>query len=569
MKKLKKIFRRSFFGKLARPGEIREAFQVLHFWELVFVIASFIVLLCSTFIMTRTIINKTTVTFPSYGGTIEEGVVGKPNIFNPLLAVRDEDRDVVSLIFSGLTRKDGDIYANDLASEVTKSKDGKTVTVKLKPDLKFHNGDELTADDVVFTISLIKDPRVKSPLKVLWDSVGVAKKDDLTIVFNLKQSYGSFEDMLTVGILSEDVFKQTPREEFPVLKEHEKPVGAGPYKLVSTKTKDDQIKSVYLKRFNRYSIKPFIKKIKISYYEDESDLIKAFNRGDIDLASGVSASSTEKQDRVFSSSLNRSFAIFVNRSRVSYDQKTTEALSLLIPREQIVSESLLDYADPLYAPYPTQKAKEGMPIKDRVERALSLIEQSGWKHSEDGTYSKNEGSGTKILNVSIISPDTKELRAVGSKIVEAYRDVGIDTSITYINPSVFTEEVIRPREFDFVLFGQVLHTPSDLYAFWHSSQKNDPGLNIGGYTNKIIDTKLENLLREGDPLRQKISIDEINGLVRNDVGALFIFSPKYIILSNKKATLVLPDTMSRPEDRYQNVFKWSVEKEKVFEFLTK
>src|SRR5574343_158963 len=569
MKKLKKIFRRSFFGKLARPGEIREAFQVLHFWELVFVIASFIVLLCSTFIMTRTIINKTTVTFPSYGGTIEEGVVGKPNIFNPLLAVRDEDRDVVSLIFSGLTRKDGDIYANDLASEVTKSKDCKTVTVKLKPDLKFHNGDELTADDVVFTISLIKDPRVKSPLKVLWDSVGVAKKDDLTIVFNLKQSYGSFEDMLTVGILSEDVFKQTPREEFPVLKEHEKPVGAGPYKLVSTKTKDDQIKSVYLKRFNRYSIKPFIKKIKISYYEDESDLIKAFNRGDIDLASGVSASSTEKQDRVFSSSLNRSFAIFVNRSRVSYDQKTTEALSLLIPREQIVSESLLDYADPLYAPYPTQKAKEGMPIKDRVERALSLIEQSGWKHSEDGTYSKNEGSGTKILNVSIISPDTKELRAVGSKIVEAYRDVGIDTSITYINHSVFTEEVIRPREFDFVLFGQVLHTPSDLYAFWHSSQKNDPGLNIGGYTNKIIDTKLENLLREGDPLRQKISIDEINGLVRNDVGALFIFSPKYIILSNKKATLVLPDTMSRPEDRYQNVFKWSVEKEKVFEFLTK
>lgn len=569
MKKIKKLFRRSFFSKIARPGEIKEAIQALHFWELVFVIVSLIILFICTFLMASSVIKKTTVEFPSYGGSIKEGIVGQPHVFNPLLSVRDEDRDVVALVFSGLLRKNGDSYVNDLASEVARSKDGKTVTVTLKPDLKFQNGDDLTADDIIFTTSLAKDPKIKSPLKVIWDPVTVTKKDDLTVVFSLKQPYGAIDSMLTLGILSEDVFKNYPREDFPVLKEHQKPIGAGPYKVVSIKTKDDSIKSINLKRFKKYDPKAFIKNIKITYFDDEGSLVKAFKRGDVNIASGVSPESTKKESLIFTSNLNRTFALFINRSRVTYDQKTIEAISLLIPRELITSEALQNYADPIYAPYPTDESKNGPDVKERVEKALSLIEQSGWKHSEDGTYIKGDKSGTKILSVSITSPDTAELRKVGDRITTAFRDVGIETNITYINPTIFADEIIRPREFDFVLFGQVLHTPSDLYAFWHSSQKNDPGLNIGGYSNKTIDNKLESLLRETDATKQAKAIEEINTLIRNDVGAIFIFSPKYIILSDNKTSLVLPEQMSRPEDRYQNIFLWSVEKEKVLKFFNK
>ncbi|MBP6912797.1 MAG: peptide ABC transporter substrate-binding protein [Candidatus Pacebacteria bacterium] len=559
MKKIKKIF-----ASFARTGEVSEALQALTFWEFFLVIVSTITIFLCTILMTYQIIKKQSVVIPSFGGTLKEGVVGEPNIFNPLLSVRDEDQEIVSLVFAGLIHKENGIYVNDLAEEVSKSKDGKSVTVKIKPDLKFQNGDILNADDVVFTISMIKDPKTKSPLKVLWDSIVVTKKDDLTVTFNLKQPYGFFDDMLTVGIISEDIFKNKPREEFPTLKEHQKPVGAGPYKISSVKTSDDKITSVNLKRFKKYNPKAYIKNIKINYYEDEESLVKAFKRGDINIASGVSPESTKGEDSlVINSQLSRAFAIFINRANVNYSAKTIEALNNLMPRELIVKQALNGLGKPIYTPYPTHETEIELAIKDRVDKALALLEADGWKHVGDGSYTKNE----QTLSVSIKSPDTDELRAVGDIITTAFREVGIETDIAYINPSIFTEDIIRKRDFDFVLFGQVLHTPADLYAFWHSSQKNDPGLNIGSYSNKTVDSKLEALLKETDTENQNKLIIDINNLIKNDTGALFVFSPKYIVMSDKKADIFIPQEMSYSKDRYQNIYKWSIEQERILKFL--
>ncbi len=559
MKKLKKIF-----AKFARPGEISEALQALTFWELFGVIISTIIIFICAISMTYQIIKKQSVVIPSFGGTLKEGIVGEPNIFNPLLSVRDEDQEIVSLVFAGLMHKENGIYVNDLAEDISKSKDGKTVTVKIKPNLKFQNGDILNADDVVFTISIIKDPKAKSPLKVLWDSVSVSKKDNLTVVFNLKQPYGFFDDMLTVGIISEDIFKNKPREEFPTLKEHQKPVGAGPYKVSSIKTSNDKITKVNLKRFKKYSPSAYIKNIEISYYADEDSLVKAFRRGDVNIASGVSPKSTDKElDSAITSQLNRTFAIFINRSNVNYSPKTIEALNNLIPRELVARQALSGLGKTIYTPYPTHDTETELTIKDRVDKALALLEADGWKHVSDGTYAK----GQQTLSVSIKSPDTEELRNVGDIITTAFREVGIETDMTYINPSIFTEEIIRKRDFDFVLFGQVLHTPADLYAFWHSSQKNDPGLNIGSYSNKTVDSKLESLLKETNTENQNKLISDINNLIKNDTGALFVFSPKYIILSDKKADILMPEEMSYSKDRYQYIHKWSIEQERILKFL--
>lgn len=559
MKKIKKIF-----AKLARPGELGEALQALTFWEFFGVIVSTIIIFLCAISMTYQIIKKQSVVTPSFGGTLKEGVVGEPNLFNPLLSIRDEDREIVSLVFAGLLRKEDNSYVTDLAQEVSKTKDGKTITVNLKPDLKFQNGDTLNADDVVFTISMIKDPKTKSPLKVLWDSVSVTKKDDLTVVFNLKQPYAFFDDMLTVGIISEDIFKNKPREEFTTLKEHQKPVGAGAYKVSSIKTSDDKITQINLKRFKKYSPKAYIKNIEIEYYSDEESLVKAFKRGEINIASGVSPKSiNQNSGLILNSQLNRTFAIFINRSNVNYGPKTIEALNNLIPRELVIKQALNGLGEPIYTPYPTHANETELALKDRVDKALALLESDGWKHVGDGSYVKNQ----ETLNVSIKSPDTAELRSVGDTITTAFREVGINTEITYVNPIIFTEEVIRKRDFDFVLFGQVLHTPADIYAFWHSSQKNDPGLNIGSYSNKNVDTKLESLLKETDTEKQSQSIVDINNIIKNDTGALFVFSPKYIILSDGKADIVMPEEMSYSKDRYQYVHKWSIEKERTLKFL--
>src|SRR3989338_8053350 len=136
---------------------------------------------------------------PTRGGTLTEGVVGNPRFINPVLALSEADKNLVALVYSGLVRltPSGEIE-NDLAEEVSISKDRLTYTIKIRSDARFHDGTPVTADDVIFTISKITDPIIKSPRRGNWDGVTVEQVDDQTVSFSLKQAYTPFVYNLTI-----------------------------------------------------------------------------------------------------------------------------------------------------------------------------------------------------------------------------------------------------------------------------------------------------------------------------------------------------------------------------------
>lgn len=135
------------------------------------------------------------------GGEYTEAMVGQVRFANPILSqTNDIDADLVSLTFSSLlkTNEKGNLE-NDLAESYEISEDKLTYTFHIKQDVKWHDGENLTTDDIIYTIKTIQDDNYYSPLIANWKGVRTEKVDDYTMRFILKNVYSPFLNNLTFG----------------------------------------------------------------------------------------------------------------------------------------------------------------------------------------------------------------------------------------------------------------------------------------------------------------------------------------------------------------------------------
>ena len=209
---------------------------------------------------------------PAPGGTLSEGIVGSPRFINPVLAMTDADRDVVSLVYSGLLRATpGGQYIPDLAKSFDVSPDGTTYTFILRSNATFHDGKLVTANDIVFTILKTQDPTLKSPLRANWDGVTVEEIDPTTVRFTLKSPYAPFIKNLTLGILPKHLWQDVSSEEFPFSELNTSSVGSGPFKISSISRSSAGIPTLYdLEPFEHYALgKPYLNHILLHFYQSE------------------------------------------------------------------------------------------------------------------------------------------------------------------------------------------------------------------------------------------------------------------------------------------------------------
>ncbi|MBP9750927.1 MAG: ABC transporter substrate-binding protein, partial [Candidatus Peribacteraceae bacterium] len=184
-----------------------------------------------------------TVLVPARGGTYIEGSVGEMLPWNPWFTLQnDVNRDIVSLVFSGLMQYDPSTkeVVDDLGS-MSVSADGKVYTVTLHAGLEWHDSTAdaphpVTADDVLFTFQTIQDPSFPNPpLRENFAGVEIEKKDESTVTFTLDEPYAYFPTNLTFGLLPKRSFEGIPvaRLEQTESDFGLRPVGAGPYRLKS------------------------------------------------------------------------------------------------------------------------------------------------------------------------------------------------------------------------------------------------------------------------------------------------------------------------------------------------
>ncbi len=228
-------------------------------WERWIIAALGLLLIGSFFILLWRFYRQNTVLVPASGGTYIEGSVGTLQPLNPWFTVtNDVNRDIVSLIFGGLLKYNPQTRSieEDLAT-YTVSKDAKTYTVTLKPDLFWQDSTAeaphpVTADDVVFTYKTIQDPDFpNSLLRQNFRGVTINKIDNRTVAFVLDHPYGFFTSNLTLGLLPQTSFKDVPVKLLDqTLDFGFNPIGAGPYKIKSV-VETEISTEVTLERFDR------------------------------------------------------------------------------------------------------------------------------------------------------------------------------------------------------------------------------------------------------------------------------------------------------------------------------
>lgn len=341
----------SYIKKILSPREKK----IIH-------ICVWLVIVGSIF-FTFSLVRKNRVQVPKVGGRYVEAVVGAPQLVNPIFStINDVDVDLTRLIYSGLMKYDKDQrLVPDLADSYEISEDKKVYTFKLREDVVWHDGEKLTASDILFTIQSIQDPAVGSPLLVGFQGIQVDALDDYTVKFTLQEPFTPFLSSLTVGILPEHIWFNILPERMRLHKKNLEPVGSGPFMFKKLKKEDSgHIRSYELVRFgNYYSSLAFIEEFVFQFfaeYEGGEGAIQALRSKRVN---GLSFIPQDLKERVERKHINLHIlqlpqytALFFNQEDqpILKQSKVRLALEHAVDKDRILREALKDEGQIIHSP---------------------------------------------------------------------------------------------------------------------------------------------------------------------------------------------------------------------------
>jgi peptide/nickel transport system substrate-binding protein len=567
----------------------------------------------------------TLVSIPQQGGILTEGIVGTPHFVNPLFATTDSEKDLSALIYSGLMKTNADDkLVPDLAQSYIISPDGRTYTFTLKNNLRFQDGTPITADDVAFTIQKASDPSLKSPRQANWDGVKVTELSQNQIQFTLTQPYAAFLQNTTLGILPKHIWENIDNNEFSQLTDV---TGSGPYKVTGIDRDASGVPISYtLTAFDDYiNSAPYIKTLVFRFYTDETDALSAYKNGYIQSLSTLSPEDMQTVASTTSSTivnvpLPRLFGVFFNQSRapVFTNREVREALAMVVDRQAIISQVLGNYAVPITSPIPTTAFKTipatttvamtsvattssvssvenavfpaasainpaSVPSinifgtttttlnseQKAITAAKNLLAKNAWAlNQKDGVLEKTVGKTTYKLEFSIYTANTPELEQTADILQQEWQSIGAVVSVKSFELGDLNESILRPRQYDVLLFGEVVDDSTDLYAFWDSSQRNDPGLNVAMYANSKVDKIVEQLRTTIDPATQQQLFQQFLVQFNTDIPAIFIYSPDFIYVLPKTVHNATINQITNPSDRFASINQWYIDTEKIWKIFS-
>lgn len=496
------------------------------------------------------------VAVPAHGGSLTEGVVGSPRFINPLLAITDADRDLSTITYAGLMGIGPDGLRPVLASSYTISEDGKTYTFILRNGVKFSDGTPVTADDIVFTVEKAMDPKLKSPELANWSNVRVESVDARTVRFTLPKAYAPFLANTTLGILPAHVWSKIPVEQFPFSTYMTEPIGAGPFQVSAvTKNAEGAITRYDVKANETYALgAPYLSSMRFVFFETSSDLLAAEQSGRVESAYGIPVAGGLRAP------YSRIFGVFLNpaENKALADLSVRKALSLAIDRDHLTTTILGGFAEPRTDPLPTgvSEAQEPMQSSDRIQQAKDVLTKAGWTYSEsNGTWS-NAKTKLTLNPITLKTSNVPELKTLAGEIEKNWEAIGVKTSLEFYDQAALSTDVIRPRKYDALFFGLVVGRENDLFAFWDSSERNDPGLNIALYANKTVDTLLEKARTQSDEAERTDTLTKASNIISAEYGAIFTHTPYFLYVVPKDLKGVILPEITTPSDRFATVSSW-------------
>lgn len=515
---------------------------------------------------------KTTTT--ATDGTYAEAAIGPVDTLNPLFADTSAEHSVDYLMFSRLLNYDTTGHLNhDLVTSI-QINDTKTIyTVKIRPDVKWHDGVKLTTSDIAFTINLIKNPDTHATV-IGWDNIAVRVIDQTTIEFKLLSPYAAFEHYLTFPVIPEHILGGVTPGNVRENNFSSNPVGSGPFKFLFSQDVDVKTgrKVIYMARNDEYyrGITK-LSQFQLHVYDTNDSIVRALSSNEVNAATGLSSIDVGRIDTkrysVSSQPIQSGvYALLNTKSDLLKNIALRSALRLATNTEAIRKE-LPSTVRSLDLPFVDGQLTGDVPkapVYDQAGAARAL-DAAGWLLNSSGVRTK----AGQELKLSVVTTKDGDFEHVLEILVGQWRAVGITVETNIVDPKDvlqnFVQNILQPRNYDVLLYQLNIGADPDVFAYWHSSQISSQGFNFSNYSNAISDDALLSARSRIEPALRNAKYITFAKQWLSDVPAIGLYQPvTQYVYSDNVHPFNPSDVFISPIDRYSDVLDWSVGTKSVY-----
>lgn len=534
-----------------------------------------LVLIGSVVVQTRALGSYYQTLQPAPGGIYREGIIGTYTNANPLYVTGQANDAVSKLLFAGLFKYDNsNRLVGDLAQRYDLDAASTSYTVKLKPNLTWHDGKPLTAEDVVFTYQTIQNPDAQSPLNPSWQNVTVSAVDSRTIQFKLSNPLSSFPHSLTNGIIPKHAFASVNIVNYRSLPFNTvRPVGAGPYQLKtievkgnSPSTRQEEIELVPFKDYHAgaAAISSFI----IHTYPSQEEMVRDFRDHNLNAMVGLQQVSSDLNgiDNMQTTVMPLTAAnmvFFKTSNGLLADKSIRQALvsgtdigsiAKSLPKPVLPVRSPFLAGTPGYDPTFAQAYKG-------AAAAEALLDQQGWVKQSNGIRAKDG----KPLTFKLFAQDVPEYRQVTANLKQQWKALGVDAQV-YLQDDADLRGLVathskEDQSYDALLYGISLGVDPDVFVYWHSSQadvRSTSRLNLSEYSSAVADSSLEDGRTRQDPVLRAIKYTPFLKAWQEDTPALGLYQPRFLYITRGEVSGLQDRQVTTDTDRFNNVDDWMI-----------
>ena len=500
-------------------------------------------------------------TGPAYGDLFIDGSLGDASTLLPPLAMDASSAGIISLIYNGLVKYDGDLnLVGDLAESWDISKDGLTITFHLRHGVKWQDGAPFTAKDVLFSYQVMVDP--KTPTAYSGDYLQVKKAeapDDYTFRVTYHQPFAPALGSWGLAIMPRHLLEGQDITKSPLARH---PIGTGPYIFKEWKT-GQMIALAYNPNYfeGRVYLNGYLSRI----IPDLATMFLELKSGNIDRMGLTPLQYTRqtaypKFDRLYKKYRYIPFSyIYLGynlRDPRFADRRVRQALTHAINKQEIIDGVLMGLGEKAYGPYKpgTWYYNPNVPkFPYDPAKAKALLAEAGWHPNADGILTKDG----KPFDFTILTNQGNDIRVRTAEIIQRrLHDIGIKVHIRTIEWAAFLKQFIEKGRFDAVLLGWNTGLDPDQYDIW-SSTKTKPGeLNFTGYKNPEVDKLLSEGRHTFDREKRRQAYFKFQEILAEDQPYTFLFVPDALPAISRRFHGIKP----APAGIDYNFIKWYVPK---------
>lgn len=514
-------------------------------------------------------------TAASRGGTYAEATLGTVTTLNPLYATSSAEIAASRLMFSSLYAYDktGQL-TGDLAKNMKIDDTGSVYTITLRSDAEWHDGEPLTADDVAFTVNLMKNPSARSPHRSSWQAIKATAIDDRTVEFKLPGAYAPFAHALNFSVLPEHILGSVDPSTIRENVFSQEPVGSGPFSFRLLQTVDDATHTVInMTAFDAYHKgTPMLNRFELHAYDKPESIVKALRTGQVNAAADVPAVDAAQinQDNysLISQPVNGGVYALLNLDRpILKDKKIRQALQIGTDTAEL-RKSLAIKAPPLDSPFVAgQLAGDDVPHSPQANytRAAKILDAAGWKLS-DGVRTNKDG---QPLELNVTTTKNTLYEKTLESLAGQWRKLGIVVKTNVVDTSSassnFVQNTLQPRDYDILLYELSIGADPDVYAYWHSSQTGSSGRNFSNYKNSTADAALVSARSRIEPELRNAKYKAFAEQWIADIPAIGLYQTTATYVYGKQVQSLDPNAkLVSAHERYAGILYWSVAQESVY-----